>query len=310
MSAHREFARKIQGPLVPVLTAFGDDERLDIDSTCRAVSWMLDRGIKLFWTTHGTTHFMSLTDQEIMDVTAALAKTIGNRGIFIASTPRQWATDACIEFTRFAAKHGAHVVKVQVDWNFSFSADQLLDHYSRIAAKSPLPLFAYTLGAGVNQDALARIIDIPQFIGMKNDTDDFYGQERFVAAVRKHANTDEFHIMTGGGLSTIKLNFDLGSKAYGDMTPWYSPELSIRIYESMKRGERDLLNRFLVEIEEPLFFDVWPGIGPGGHWGWGHAMAYHLGLFKSPKMRFPSITLNDRHMADAKAFLDRVAKWR
>ena len=36
------------GPLVPILTAFEEDDRLDIDSTCKWVDWLITKGIKLF----------------------------------------------------------------------------------------------------------------------------------------------------------------------------------------------------------------------------------------------------------------------
>ena len=311
MNEFRAFARTIRGPLVPLLTAFDDQERLDLVSTCRYVDWFIDNGHKLFWTTYGTSHYMSLKDSEVYELTEALGKLIAGRGgIFIASVPRQWATDACIEFVEFAARCGAHVVKLQLDWNFSFPGSLLLDHYRRVAKDSPLPLFAYTLGPnGVTSDLLRQIIEIPQFIGMKNDTDDFYGQERYLWTVRQYSKPEEFLVMTGGGLSSVALTYDLGVKAYGDMTPWYSPALSLRLYESFQRGERGLVNRFLAEIEEPLFFKHWPAIGAGGHWGWGHAIAYHLGLFASPQMRFPSLTLTSEQVAEARIFLDQVAHW-
>jgi hypothetical protein len=203
------------------------------------------------------------------------------------------------------------VVKLQLDWGFSFSPDQVIEHYRRIAERSPLPLFACTLGAsGVTADLLRRIIEIPQFIGMKNDTDDFDGQERYLATVRQYCDPAEFQVITGGGLSSVALTYDMGVKTYGDTTPWYSPALSLRLYEAFQRRDRALVDRFLMEIEEPLFFQHWPGIGPGGHWGWGHAIAYHLGLFQSPKMRFPSLTLTPVQVAEAKTFLDTIAEWK
>ena len=308
MNEYRAFARTIRGPLVPVLAAFDAQERLDIDSTCRWGDLLISKGLKLFWTTYGTTHYMSLTDREVLDLTEAVAKVIAGRGVFIASVPRQWATNACIEFVEFAARCGAHVVKLQLDWNFSFPGSLLLDHYRRVAKDSPLPLFAYTLGPnGVTSDLLRQIIEIPQFIGMKNDTDDFYGQERYLWTVRQYSNPEEFLVMTGGGLSSVALTYDLGVKAYGDMTPWYSPALSLRLYDCFLRGERGLVNRFLTEIEEPLFFKHWPAIGAGGHWGWGHAIAYHLGLFISHRMRFPSLTLTSEQVEEARIFLDQGA---
>jgi len=311
MNEYRAFARTIRGPLVPLLAAFDDKEELDIDSTCRWVDWLIANGLKLFWTTYGTTSFMAMTDREVMDLTEALAKVIAGRGTLIASVQRNWPTNECIRFVDFAARCGAHAVKLQLDWHFAPSDDQVMEHYRRVAKDSPLPLFAYTLTpAGISADLLRRIMDIPQFIGMKNDSDDFYGQERYLWTVRKHGDPEEFLVMTGGGLSSVALCYDLGVKAYGDTTPWFSPALSLRLYDGFEHGDRALVNRFLAEIESALFFRHWPGIsGGGGTWGWAHAVAYHMGLFASPQMRFPLITLTPEQVAQAKAFLDYVAGW-
>lgn len=311
MNKFRAFARTIRGPLVPLLAAFDDQERLDLASTCRYVDWLIAHGHKLFWTTYGTTHYMALKDSEVLELTEALAKVIAGRGIFIASVPRQWATNQCIEFVHFAARCGVHAVKLQLDWNFLPNDDQVIECYSRIAAVSPVPLLAYTLGpSGITASLLRRIIAIPQFIGMKNDSDNFYGNEHYLRTVRQHSDPEEFLIITGGGLSSVALCFDLGVKAYGDTTSLYAPALSHRLYESFRSGNRALVNKFLAEVEEQLFFDIWPQIAPmGGVWSWVHAIAYHLGLFASPKMRFPMRDMTPKQIEDAKKFLEFIAAW-
>lgn len=310
MASHRDFARTLRGPLVPILAAFREDESLDIDSTCRWADRLIAGGCRQFWTTHGTTHMMALSDREIEDLTRALAAVMDGRAVLIASVPIHASTREAIRFVEFAASCRVPVVKLQVDWSFTFSDDMLFSHYRRIAEVSPLPLFAYTLGpSGIRTDLLKRIMELPPFIGMKNDTDDFYGQERYLSAVRECGRLDDFLVVTGGGLSSVALTYDLGVRVYGDMTPWYSPALSLRLHEALAAGRRALLTRFLAEIEEPLFFRHWPAIGAGGHWGWGHAIACHLGLFASPRMRFPLVNLADEHIAAARGFLDMVSAW-
>ncbi len=144
---------------------------------------------------------------------------------------------------------------------------------------------------------------------MKNDTDDFYGQERYLWTVREYADPEEFLIMTGGGLSSVSLSYDLGVKAYGDTTPWYAPALSLRLYECFQHGERSLVTRYLKEIEGPLFFQHWSRIGASGTWSWGHAVAYHLGLFASPRVRFPMQALTPEQLAEAGKFLEFIDGW-
>jgi dihydrodipicolinate synthase/N-acetylneuraminate lyase len=308
---HRSFAREIRGPLVPILAAYKDDETLDIDSTCKWVDWMIGRGMTLFWTTYGTTHYHSLNDQEVIDLNKAVAATIGDRGIFIACAPWQWATRDCIGFVQQASDWGAHVVKILIDWALTPPDALVLEHYRNIARESPLPLMAYTLGLPAVQDDLLRgIIDIPEFIGMKNDSDNFYGMQRYLQVVREHGDPEEFLVMTGGGLSSMKLSFDLGVKAYGDTTPWYSPELSRAMYRALLENDRRLLSRYLVEVETKLMFKVWPKLGPVtfAHWSWAHAAACHMGLYQSPKMRFPNVTLTADQVAEVRNHLEELQR--
>lgn len=145
---------------------------------------------------------------------------------------------------------------------------------------------------------------------MKNDTDNFYGQERFLQIVRRYGNLDEFHVMTGGGLNCVALTYGLGARVYGDVTPWYAPALSLRLHEAFQAGDHGLISRFLAEVEEPFRFQHWPRLGGAGLWAWGHLAAYHLGLFASPRMRFPLQTPTRAQVAEAGRLLDWVGRWK
>lgn len=65
MKINHKATGKIAGPLVPIMPAFGANEKLDLESTCKWVEWQIASGIRNFWTTYGTSHYMSLTDDEI-----------------------------------------------------------------------------------------------------------------------------------------------------------------------------------------------------------------------------------------------------
>jgi hypothetical protein len=75
--------------------------------------------------------------------------------------------------------------------------------------------------------------------------------------------------------------------------------------------DRALMARFLAEVEAKCFFKYWPPLGPAtfAGWGWGHAAAYHMGLFRSPKMRFPMVTLTPEHVAGVKAQLEELRQF-
>lgn len=306
MKNYRSIAKRIRGPLSPVLAAFDADDRLDIGATCRWVDWLIGKGIKLFWTTHGTTHFMCLSDSEIMELTKALAGVISGRGIFIASTAWNWPTQKCVEFVDYAARCGVDVVKLQIDWSWNPGDEQVIEHYRKIAESSPIPLFAYTLAVpsitkGVSVDLLKRIIELPQFIGLKNDTDDFTGQQDYLRVVRLYSDPSEFVVMTGGKMNAFLFGYDFGAKAYGDVVGWFAPEQAIAFIKYMEEGKRKQALQIVRDWEEPMF-ELWRRFGCGGHWTGAHTALQLMGLFKSNRMRFPLRTLNPNEAEIVKEF--------
>jgi dihydrodipicolinate synthase/N-acetylneuraminate lyase len=56
---HEALLDRLHGPLVPVMPAFRDDESLDLDATARWIDHLIDAGIRLFWTTYGTSHYLA-----------------------------------------------------------------------------------------------------------------------------------------------------------------------------------------------------------------------------------------------------------
>jgi len=215
-------AVRLGGPLVPVLPAFSDDETLDLDATVRLVGHLVDAGIQAFWTTYGTSHFFSLTDAEIRDLTAAVGGVTRGRATFIASTSYHWPLAQTVDFCAFAAAHGVDVVKVQVDWRLGPSEAGVVDHYRRIAAATSMPLFAYALGSGTfgASNAISGpgiptfrdLLAIPGIVGMKNDAGDFYEQSAYLRAVRESGRT--FDVVTGGSMESYLHGRQFGQRMY------------------------------------------------------------------------------------------------
>ncbi len=302
-----ETAARIRGPLIPILAPFTEDEDLDIDAACRWVDWLIQNGIRVFWTTHGTTHFDCLTDAEISDLTASLADTIGDRAVFIASTAYRWSTRECIRFVERATHQGVDVVKLQVDWAWNPSQEQVLRHYREIADTSILPLFAYTLAVpgvtrGISPDLLERIIEMPQFIGLKNDTDDFYAQAGFLRVVRQTRGVDRFLPVTGGSMSSFFFGYQFGARAFGTAVGWFAPQVATEFHRELCAGNRERAMEIITQWQEPAW-EQWKPLGANMTWAWGHAALTHMGLFSSRRMRFPLRTTSDVESAQVRDFL-------
>jgi dihydrodipicolinate synthase/N-acetylneuraminate lyase len=283
-------AKKITGPLVPIMPAFDADENLDLDSTCRWVDWQIESGTRLFWTTYGTSHYMSLNDDEIVALNQAVAGVTRNRAVFIASTNFTWSVERCLQFIADAKGWGANVAKIQVDWRWDPSQDAVFDYYQRIAAHTALPLFGYTLAApnikGMSRSLLARIATLPQFIGIKNDSGDFYEQCDYLRGARLAGSS--LNIMTGGSMSSFLHNHRFGARAYATGLGIVLPRV-VQKFHAALQAERFATCARIIRQSEEAFLDLYASL-PVSHWACFHVMLAELGLFRSDRMRFPLLS--------------------
>lgn len=283
---------RLAGPLVPVMPAFRDDASLDLDATARWIDGLIADGIGAFWTTFGTSHYLSLSDREIDDLTAAVADVTRGRAVFIASTQFHWPLHQCLAFAEHAARSGADGIKVQVDWRLRPADSVVLERYRTLAAASPLPLLAYALATGApgsggpSMDLFRRLLEIPEVLGMKNDAGDFYEQSVFLAAVR--ASGRRFEVITGGSMESFLHGSGFGQRAYAVALAMLAPGLVLAFDRALAGGDRDEAVRIVRDIEQPFT----AAISPLGHWAALHEALRLQGLFPSRAMRFPLRTLS------------------
>jgi dihydrodipicolinate synthase/N-acetylneuraminate lyase len=280
----------IEGPIVPVMPAFDSDEKLDLASTCKWVEWQIASGMRQFWTTYGTSHYMSLTDDEISDFNQAVANVTRDRATLIASTNFGWSVRKCLEFIRVAREWGVDYVKIQVDWRWNPNPAAVFDYYQRIAQGTSLPLLAYTLAApnvkGMNRALLARIMTLPQFVGLKNDSGDFYEQCDYLRGVRLAGG--EFNVITGGSMASFMHNYQFGARAFATGVGIVLPKVALRFHAARKAGRLDECLTIVQECEEP-FNDLYARVSVS-HWACFHTILKEYGLFRTDRLRFPLLT--------------------
>jgi 4-hydroxy-tetrahydrodipicolinate synthase len=309
-SPHDALLDRLRGPLVPVMPAFREDESLDLDATARWVDHLIREGIGLFWTTYGTSHYLSMGDAEIGDLTAAVAAVTRGRAVFIASTQFTWSTRQCIAFAQTAARNGADAVKVQIDWRLAPADDVVFERYRAIAAATPLPLLAYALGQGTfgaatggpGPDLFRRLLEIPAIVGMKNDAGDFYEQSAFMAQVRESGR--RFEVITGGSMESHLHGHRFGQRAYAVALAMLAPNVALEFDHAIQAGDDDAATRIVRDVEQP--FGV--AISPLGHWAALHEALRLQGWFPTRTVRFPLRTLTEAEADRVRAAVTNLTR--
>ena len=301
MQDYRAIVDRIKGPLAPIFPAFGDDEQLDLDATCSWVDWVIDHGMPMLWLTPGTSRYFSMSDQEIFDFTKAVGQTVDGRCLFIAATNFHWPVHQVRQYIAHAADVGADIVKVTDTWFAGPSLERSIEFHKAVAADSPLPLFAYTLTmpghtAGLTNELLEHILDMPQYVGMKNDSGDFYEHMAYLATIKKHGAA--FEPLTGGSMMSFLWGYDFGAGAFCSAYGVFAPQVPIAFYKHLVEGRRAEARAIVKDHEEALMNDL-SGIG----WAGLRAALVFMGFHKSWQERYPHATLTDEAAARVKAYM-------
>ena len=293
-------ANRIRGPLIPIQPVFAEDESLDVTSTCEWIDWLVQEGVPLFWTTQGTTCYFYLSDSEILELNRSVARVTKGRSILIAGIPFRSSTRESIRFAESAAEWGADIVLVQTNWQEKPDPEAAFRHYKALADHSPLPLFAYILGKWP-ENFIERVLDFPQYVGMKNDGGDYEAHSTFINAARRRGRA--FVPMTGGEVRPYLYGRLFGAQAFADLvTCGIAPKVILDFARYADTGDYPKAVEIVRKYEEPLVEAFSPlGLHPAfrvARWLKGKATSYHS--------RFPMQTLDAKGVSTVESVLKKV----
>jgi len=252
---YRKVATKMRGPLAPIMTPFDEQDEIDHESLGRWVDWMVTHDVPVLWTTGGTSEMITLTEQEVFDITRTVCEANARRAFMIAATPPLWQTGKAIELVKFAQSAGATAVKVQLNWQGGPKPDEVFDYYRRVADATDMPILVYTVGRpGMSVDLLVRIMEaIPQVIGIKNDTDDCYLHTAYLEAV-----PEDFGVVTGGMQRPMVLGYCFGQRCYADAYTMFAPHVAWSFFNCLEQGDVvgaiDIIKRYEMPWSDLLIY--------------------------------------------------------
>ena len=250
LAGARSIVDRIRGLLVPIMPAYTAGGKLDLDSTCGWMDWLVARGVRMFWMTPGTTRYKNLSDDEINALTRAAAAVTKGRAVLITCTQFGWTADQCIRYAELSRECGADIVKVTCNWGLKPDVDEVFELNRKVAEASPLPLFTYAL-PGFPHAFLERILDLPQFVGIKNDSGNYRPHTDMLRLIRLRGAT--FSCMTGGSMKPYLLVHPLGSRAFADIrVAGVAPRIVLKFARLMEEQKIYKAARIVQDYEEPL----------------------------------------------------------
>lgn len=195
----------LKGCLVPVITPFTDDYKVDEGGLRTLIDYLIDEQAAAAIIPCGTTgESPTLTHQEHLDVIKITVDAVAGRVPVIAGTGSN-STEEAIYMTKAAADIGVQGTLQVGPYYNKPSQDGMLRHYEAIAKATDLPLIIYNIpgrtGRNIDPDTIIKLSDIDTIVGLKDASGDITQTMKIIEGTKG----TNFHIYAGEDALTFSL---------------------------------------------------------------------------------------------------------
>jgi 4-hydroxy-tetrahydrodipicolinate synthase len=166
-----------------MVTPFAPDGALDVDAAVTLARWLAGHGSDGLVLAGTTGEGPVLSDEETRQLWQAVAEAVT---VPVLAGTGTNDTRHSVELTRMATECGVDGVLVVTPYYNRPSQDGLFDHFSAVAAATPLPVVLYDIpvrtGRRIEPTTMLRLADaVPNIVGVKDAAGDPAAAARLVA---------------------------------------------------------------------------------------------------------------------------------
>jgi len=228
-------AKELKGIIVPMVTPFNADESLDEPALRRVVNYLIESGVHGLFPAGSQGEFYALTPQERKRITDVVIDEADGRVAVMVGTGAL-TTRESIELTRYAEAAGADAVSVITPYFVSPSAEELRQHFIRIARSVSIPVLAYNnpgrTGVHFTPTDAAKVAEVVDNLGgIKDSSGD---QTTTVGYIEQWPQA--FKVFMGRD-TLIYAGLCYGCVGAVAATANVVPRLAVGIYDAFMRGD-------------------------------------------------------------------------
>lgn len=233
-------AKKYRGVVVPMITPFTTEGKIDIPATERIVEHLISGGCLPFIL--GTTgEFACVPVSERAGFVEATVKTVAGRTLTYAGIASNCFAETVDAAKRYADL-GIDCVVANLPSYYPLVPENMLRYFEKLADSVPAPLMLYnitiTTHMSIPLDIVEKLSHHPNIVGLK---DSEKNEERFEEALGKWKDRMDFAHFTGtAALCTMALL--RGSDGIVPSTANFVPQLYKDLYDAAISGDIDKAN--------------------------------------------------------------------
>ena len=205
-----------------------------LESSARAIMMSeLDAGVQGFYVNGATGEGLFLGEDTRRRMAEAAVEVCRGRGKVINHVGAV-DTQMAIRLARHAREIGCDAVSSLVpNYVTTYTVDQILDYYKRIADESGLPVLVYCTGlVGSNPcEFMRRVMEVPGLIGCKYTMTDYYSMHRIT-----ELNGGDINVINGPDEMLI-LGLTMGADGGIGSTYNLMPDRFLKLFRAFRAGD-------------------------------------------------------------------------
>src|ERR1700704_4012215 len=284
-------------PALP--TPFDESGEIDV----AALEWFCDRQIKAganALVVCGSTGEVPNLSRQEHDRIVRIAVNAARGKMPVIAGGGSNSTSQAIELSRDAQAAGADAVLSVVPYYNKPTQSGMYAHFRAVAEAPHLPIILYDVPSrtvcGLADDTIARLAELPQFIGLKDASGDVTRPLRLRSLLGQ-----EFRLMSGDDATALAF-FAQGGDGCISVTSNVAPRLCRAIYLACKHGQLGQAQRLATSaarLTAALFRESNPA-----------PVKYALSLMRlmSPSVRLPLVELSSASKAEIEAVLGQLCR--
>ena len=168
-----QFVRRYGKILLPLITPYREDERVDNDQYGRLIEYLLEKDLCDSFIVTGTTGEASLlTVQERVNLIKTALDTVKGRKPVIAGTGCA-STQETLSLTQEAVRLGVETCMVVCPFYNKPTQQGIYMHFERLARQTGANIMLYNIpvfvGVNMEPETVARLAAIPNIVGIKDE---------------------------------------------------------------------------------------------------------------------------------------------
>ena len=224
---------KLKGIMPALITPFNKNGTIKRDVVRELLDYEYGNGVNGFYINGSTGEGPALSAKTRIEMSETVVENNRSRGVIIEHIGAPNFDDA-VELTKHAQKTGVDVISsLAPNFYFSFTNDEIVDYYKRIASFTDKPLVVYVTSLLKTDvvDLVTRLMQIENVIGLKYTLPDYYLMSKLC-----EVNNGDINIINGPDEMLI---CGLSVGAHGGIGSTYNimPDWFVSLYNSFMSGD-------------------------------------------------------------------------